>query len=46
MSITDFGIRANSVHPGFVDTEIWTPLKKVAPPWLYKAYRFVLRYIC
>ena len=45
LTITDFGIRANSVHPGVVDTEIWTPMKRVAPLWFYKAYRFVLRYI-
>ncbi|KAK3583185.1 hypothetical protein CHS0354_025704 [Potamilus streckersoni] len=39
------GIRANSVHPGLVETEIWAPLKKKYPGWLYNILVAIRRMI-
>ncbi|KAL3890009.1 hypothetical protein ACJMK2_002316 [Sinanodonta woodiana] len=39
------GIRANSVHPGFVETEIWAPLKKKYPGWLYNIFTAIRRLV-
>ncbi|KAL3890052.1 hypothetical protein ACJMK2_002352 [Sinanodonta woodiana] len=39
------GIRANSVHPGLVETEIWAPLKKKYPGWLYNIFTAIRRLV-
>ncbi|KAK3580234.1 hypothetical protein CHS0354_012762 [Potamilus streckersoni] len=37
------GVRANSLHPGMVETEIWTPLKKKYPAWMYNFLMSIIR---
>ncbi|KAK3580235.1 hypothetical protein CHS0354_012762 [Potamilus streckersoni] len=39
----DTGVRANSLHPGMVETEIWTPLKKKYPAWMYNFLMSIIR---